>query len=64
MNIHINIGMHDRIENETQYQIALKKVEGLMMELPEDMPADDPRMVELTLLGNLVADYNEEHYPI
>lgn len=56
--------MHDRIENETQYQIALKKVEGLMMELPEDMPADDPRMVELILLGNLVADYDEEHYPI
>ncbi len=47
-----------------QYQVALKKVEELMLTLPEDTPADDPRMVEMTLLGNLVADYDEEHYPI
>lgn len=53
-----------KIENEMQYQVALKKVEELMLTLPEDTPADDPRMVELTLLGNLVADYDEEHYPI
>jgi len=53
-----------KIENEMQYQIALKRVEELMLTLPEDTPADNPLMVELTLLGNLVADYDEEHYPI
>lgn len=53
-----------RIENEMQYQVALKRVEELMLSLPEDTPADDPQMVELTLLGNLVADYDEEHYPV
>lgn len=53
-----------RIENEIQYQCALKRVEELMLNLPEDTPADNPEMVELTLLGNLVADYDEEHYPI
>ncbi|MDE6410160.1 MAG: helix-turn-helix domain-containing protein [Muribaculaceae bacterium] len=53
-----------KIENELQYQITLKRVEELMLNLPEDTPAEDPRMVELTLLGNLVADYDEEHYPI
>ena len=53
-----------KIENEIQYQATLKKVEHLMLTLPEDTPADDPRMIELTLLGNLVADYDEEHYPI
>ena len=53
-----------KIENEMQYQVTLKRVEELMLTLPEDTPADDPRMVELTLLGNLVADYDEEHYPI
>ena len=61
------IGTHkeyDKIENEMQYQVTLKRVEELMLTLPEDTPADDPRMVELTLLGNLVADYDEEHYPI
>lgn len=53
-----------KIENELQYQVTLKRVEELMLTLPEDTPAEDPRMVELTLLGNLVADYDEEHYPI
>lgn len=53
-----------KIENEIQYAGALKRVEELMMRLPEDTPADDPEMVELTLLGNLVADYDEEYYPI
>ncbi len=53
-----------KIENERQYQVALKRVEELMLSLPEDTPEDDPEMVELTLLGNLVADYDEEHYPI
>lgn len=53
-----------KIENETQYQVALKRVEELMLSLPEDTPENDPQMVELTLLGNLVADYDEEHYPV
>lgn len=53
-----------KIENEVQYQGALKRVEELMLTLSEDIPFDDPRMVELQLLGNLVADYDEEHYPI
>lgn len=53
-----------KIENESQYQAALKRVEELALVLPEDTPADDPRMIEMTLLGNLVADYDEEHYPI
>ena len=35
-----------------------------MLTLPEDTPKDDPAMVELELLGNLVADYDDEHYPI
>ncbi len=53
-----------KIQNETQYQAALARVEELMLGLPEDTSADDPRMIELTLLGNLVADYDEEYYPV
>ena len=53
-----------KIENEVQYTGALKRVEELMLKLPEDTPEDDPEMIELTLLGNLVADYDEEHYAI
>lgn len=53
-----------KIENETQYAAAFKRVEELMLKLPEDTPADDPEMIELSLLGNLVADYEDEHYAI
>ncbi|MBD5242316.1 MAG: helix-turn-helix domain-containing protein [Bacteroides sp.] len=53
-----------RIENEAQYMGALKRVEDLMLKLSDDTPKEDPEMIELVLLGNLVADYEEEHYPI
>ena len=35
-----------------------------MIKVSDDTPENDPEMVELTLLGNLVADYDEEHYSI
>ena len=35
-----------------------------MLQLPEGTPDSDPDMKELTMLGNLVADYEEEHFPI
>lgn len=53
-----------KIENEQQYNAILKRVEHLMLTLPEDTPEDDVQMTELTILGNMVADYEEEHYPI
>lgn len=53
-----------KIEREEQYNAALKRVEELMLQLPEDTPENDPDMKELTTLGNLVADYEEKHFPI
>lgn len=53
-----------KIENEIQYQGILKRVEELMDKLPDTTPADDPEMIELILLGNLVAEYDEIHYPV
>ena len=53
-----------RIENETQYQGVLKRVEELMNKLPDTTPEDDPEMIELILLGRLVAEFDEIHYPV
>jgi hypothetical protein len=53
-----------KIEREGQYKAALKRVEELMLQLPEGTLENDPDMKELTMLGNLVADYEEKHYPI
>lgn len=53
-----------KIEREEQYTAALKRVEELMLQLPEGTPEHNPDMKELTILGNLVADYEEKHFPI
>lgn len=50
------------IENEVQYKVLLKRVEYLMLNVPDNHPIDDPEMAELLFLGNLVADYSDEHY--
>lgn len=53
-----------KLENEAQYQWALNRVEELFSIVAEDAEEYDPNRIELDLLGNLVADYDEEHYPI
>ena len=42
----------------------MKRINELLEVVGEDTPEDDIRSVELVLLSNLVADYENEHYPI
>ncbi len=53
-----------KIENEAQYNWAVKKVEELLPLVDDTTPMDDPNSIELVLLSNLVADYSEEHFAI
>ena len=53
-----------RIESEKQYKAAMARIEELLPLITEDTPEDDIHSVELVLLSNLVADYDNEHYPI
>lgn len=53
-----------RIENEIQYQAAMARIEELLPVVTEDTPTTDKNSIELVLLSNLVADYDNEHYPI
>jgi HTH-type transcriptional regulator/antitoxin HigA len=53
-----------RIETEKQYEAAMKRINELLDLVDDDTPEDDIRCVELVLLSNLVADYEDEHYPI
>ena len=53
-----------KIENEAQYEWAVSKVEKLLPLVDDDTPQDDPNYIELVLLSNMVADYEEIHYPI
>ena len=53
-----------KIENQTQYEWAVKRVEELLPLVKDDTPLDDPNTIELELLSNLVADYSEEHFAL
>ena len=53
-----------KIENEAQYNWAERRVEELLPLIDDNMPQDDPVYIEFVLLGNLVADYSEEHYSL
>ena len=53
-----------KIENEIQYNWAVKRVEELLPTVNDDTPTDDPNSIELVLLSNMVADYSEEHFSL
>jgi len=53
-----------KIENEMQYNWAVKRVEELLPVVSEDTPTDDPNSIELALLSNMVADYSEEYFSL
>jgi len=47
-----------------QYNSAMERINELLKVVNDDTPENDVRSVELVLLSNLVADYEDEHYPI
>ena len=53
-----------QIKSEKQYKAACERINELLKVINNDTPADDKNMLELDLISDLVADYEEEHYPI
>ena len=53
-----------KIETEIQYKASMERIEELLPLVKDDTPLTDKNLVELELLSNLVADYDEAHYPI
>lgn len=53
-----------RIKNEKQYSAAMERIEELLLLVTEETPEEDKNSVELILLSNLVADYEELTYPV
>ena len=53
-----------KIENQNQYEWAVKRVEDLLPLVKDDTHLNDPNSIELELLSNLVADYSEEHFSL
>lgn len=53
-----------KIENEAQYNWAMQRIEELLPLVDDNTPADNPNSIELGLLSNLAADYEDEHFPM
>ena len=53
-----------KIENESQYLWAERRIEELLPLVNDDTPTDDPNYIELALISSLAADYSDEHYAI
>jgi len=52
------------IRNEEQYEKIFERIEELLKIVDSNTPITDRYMVELDLLSEMVADYEELHYPI
>ncbi len=53
-----------KIENEIQYNWAVNRVEELLLLVDDNTPLDNPAIIELELLSNMVADYSDVHFSL
>jgi len=59
-----NPGRPTHITSNEQYEIILDRVEELLQVVDNNTPSDKKYSVELELLSNLVADYEEVYMPV
>jgi HTH-type transcriptional regulator/antitoxin HigA len=47
-----------------QYEFALARIEELLPLVSDETPANDRNAIELTMMSDVVIDYEKEHFPI
>ena len=47
-----------------QYEFALARIEELLSLVHDNTPANDRNAIELTMMSDVVIDYEKEHFPI
>jgi len=50
--------------DKMRYEYALHRVEELLPQVGEDMPADHPLAIELAIMSNAVIAYEKANYPL
>ena len=60
---HIRLDDMEKITKE-QYEFALNRIEELLPQVTDETPANDKNAVELTLMSDIVEEYEKKHYPI
>ncbi len=53
-----------KIKDERQYEAICRRIEELLKVVNGTTPSDDKDMVELDMLSDLAADYEEARYPV
>lgn len=50
--------------SKEKYEFALNRIEELLPLVTEETPSNDVNAVELSLMSDIVIEYEKEHYPI
>ena len=53
-----------QIKSEAAYRAAMKRIDELLKVVNDSTPADDPNYLELNMISDMVAEYEDVHYPI
>jgi HTH-type transcriptional regulator / antitoxin HigA len=53
-----------KIRTKNQYLATCERIEELLKIVGNNTPEDDKDFIELDLLSELVADYEDEHFPV
>ena len=53
-----------QIKTEEQYKAACDRINELLKVVSNETPAGDKNLLELDFISDLVADYEELHFPI
>ena len=56
--------IHNQIANEKQYDAVMARIDELLKVVDDNTPADDRNSIELLLLSDLVAVYEDVHFPV
>ena len=49
---------------KAQYEFALARIDELLLMVDDNTPANDRNAVELTMMSDVVIDYEKENYPM
>lgn len=53
-----------KIKSKIEYNATMERIEDLLKVVSNDTPGNDKNLIELALLSDLVADYEDEHFPV
>lgn len=53
-----------KIKTEKEYRSVLKRIDELIPLTGDDVPLDDPNMIEMNMLCDMVEEYEDIHYPM